>query len=54
MIRTGWAHSRTFLALIKTSAIFAGIASILLEKSFKKTAQIILILSIIVTIYATS
>ena len=53
LIQTTWALTRTFLALIKTSAIFAGIASILLEKSLKKTAQIILVLTIIITIYAT-
>jgi len=48
--RTNFANDRTFLASIRTNAIFAGLSALLVKSSFYLPALIILVLSILANI----
>ena len=48
--RTNFANDRTFLASIRTNAIFAGLSALLVKNGFHLPALIILVLSIVANI----
>jgi|TARA_Y100000389_G_scaffold125757_1_gene123145 uncharacterized membrane protein YidH (DUF202 family) len=48
--RTNFANDRTFLASIRTNAIFAGLSALLVKNGFHLPALIILVLSILANI----
>ena len=48
--RTNFANDRTFLASIRTNAIFAGLSALLVKSGFHLPALIILVLSILANI----
>ena len=48
--RTNFANDRTFLASIRTNAIFAGLSALLVKNGFYLPALIILVLSILANI----
>ena len=48
--RTNFANDRTFLASIRTNAIFAGLSALLVKSGFYLPALIILVLSILANI----
>ena len=52
-LRTHMANERTYLAIIRTSAIFAGISLLLINQGFPKIGVLILIFAIILTISNT-
>jgi len=49
-IRTNFANDRTFLASIRTNAIFAGLSALLVKNGFHLPALVILVLSIFANI----
>ena len=53
LIRTSFAHDRTFLSLIRTAAIFAGISSLLIKRKKPFISIIILTIAILLNIITT-